>query len=173
MNNSRTETRKERYIAKMAKANILPISVASVNFDHESNIGFLARALACFGGEGLHIIGKRPTEDALRRYSGGMSNFVNIHQYSNPYDFLKYVKTNGFYLISAELTENAVDIHNFEFPAGRVMVVAGHETTGVPTDVLAASNAVIKIPLPGVGACLNTSQTANILLYEYRRQMEQ
>ena len=29
---------------------------------------------------------------------------------------------------------------------------------------------VVMIPMPGVGACLNTAQTGNIILYEYNRQ---
>jgi tRNA(Leu) C34 or U34 (ribose-2'-O)-methylase TrmL len=47
--------------------------------------------------------------------------------------------------------------------------VVGNETTGVPTQILVNSK-IIYIEMPGVGYCLNTAQTANIMLYEAVKQ---
>lgn len=172
MANARLETRKERYLAKQKTALRLPISVATVNFDYDSNVGFLARALACFGGEAINIIGRVPEYRELNRYSGGMINFVDVKQHSHPFDFLKYVRENNYYLVSAELTDTSVNLHDFKFPNNcKIMIVSGHETLGVPVDILQASDAIVKIPILGTGACLNTSQTANIMLYEVFKQL--
>ena len=49
--------------------------------------------------------------------------------------------------------------------------MVGNEQSGIPTEILKNSDKVY-IPMPGVGFCLNTSQTANIMLYEAVRQYE-
>ena len=52
-----------------------------------------------------------------------------------------------------------------------MVIVTGHETTGVPSVILHKSKPIY-IPMPGVGVCLNTSQGANVALYEYNRQLK-
>ena len=47
----------------------------------------------------------------------------------------------------------------------------GNEEVGVPPEILQSAD-VVYIPMPGVGYCLNTAQTANIILYEAVRQYE-
>jgi tRNA(Leu) C34 or U34 (ribose-2'-O)-methylase TrmL len=47
--------------------------------------------------------------------------------------------------------------------------VVGNESTGVPIEILLNSEKIY-IPMPGVGFCLNTSQAANIVLYEAVKQ---
>jgi tRNA(Leu) C34 or U34 (ribose-2'-O)-methylase TrmL len=51
-------------------------------------------------------------------------------------------------------------------------VVVGQEQSGVPVDILVNSEKVC-IPMPGAGYCLNTSQAANIFLYEATKQYAQ
>ena len=50
-------------------------------------------------------------------------------------------------------------------------LVVGHEESGIPIEILRNSE-VVNIPMPGVGYCLNTSQAANILLYEAVKQFD-
>jgi tRNA G18 (ribose-2'-O)-methylase SpoU len=51
----------------------------------------------------------------------------------------------------------------------KTCIVLGNENWGVPEEIIHNSD-VVMIPMPGIGACLNTAQTGNIILYEYNRQ---
>ena len=50
------------------------------------------------------------------------------------------------------------------------IIITGNESTGVPGDVILNSDCVV-IPNPGIAPCMNTSQAANVALYEYVRQV--
>lgn len=169
----RTETRKERYEKKALNARRFPVSLVATNFTCDGNVAYLARALACFGGNVLHIIGKIPERNELKRLSGGHSELVTIIQHKNPVDFVEYCAVNNFKVISAELSNAAINIHEYDIPLDREVVFAvGNEMDGLPTEVVLNSDTVY-IPMVGTGFCLNTSQTANILLYEYNRRVFQ
>ena len=63
-----------------------------------------------------------------------------------------------------------ITVHHFNFDS-HVALVVGNEQIGIPVEILQNSE-VVYIPMPGVGYCLNTSQTANIMLYEATKQYE-
>ena len=165
----RNQTRRERYKNKESKN--FPVEVACINFRHEPNIGYVIRAAACFGASKVNLIGCCPEPKELRELSGTTSDFVELQKFSNPHDFLNYCRTNNIYIVSAELTDNSRSLYDYRYPTDRkVCIVVGNEQTGVPTDILQHSE-VIQIPMPGLGYCLNTAQAANIMLFEYTKQM--
>jgi TrmH family RNA methyltransferase len=169
----RLETRRERYSNKSKIAKTYPVSIATTNFTYDENVAFVMRALACFGGSNIHIIGKVPKANELKRLSGGTSELINIIQHKRPEDFIAYTRKHSIYVIVAELTEEADDINSFEIPLEKEIVfVVGNEMDGIPVEISRTADKSIYIPMPGRGFCLNTSQTANILLYEYVKQKE-
>ena len=170
MTNVRLLTRRQRYDIKQNSRNALPLSMCCVNFEHDGNLGFLIRSAACFGASAVHVIGSVPTRRQLNPISGSLYDYVKIQQYKNPGHFLDYAKSNNVRLVAAEICEGsrAISSYNFDF-SSHVAVVVGNETTGVPVEILKNSD-VIHIPMPGPGYCLNTSQAANILLYEATMQ---
>jgi len=163
----RTETRDERYTKKASTAIKLPVSVAIVNFQDKLNVGLVVRAAACFGATYVHVIGSLPIYADLKYASCGTCDYVTLIKHSHPRDFLKWVRDNGAMLYAAELHESAVSIWDVEYKLDEHTVfVVGNESLGVPTDIILNSK-VIEIPMPGPGFCLNTSQVANILLFDY------
>lgn len=172
------KTRRDRYNQKIANGEVrnYPFSICAVNFQCDENIAYLIRTAACFGLQDVHVIGSLPHYEDVRRKSGTLHDFVNIHQYSNPSQFLDYARRTGMHVISVELTDNAFNIHDVNVPKlvneyGHVCFVVGNETTGVPAEISLSTPSVF-IPMPGVGACLNTSQAANIMVYEAVKQMQ-
>lgn len=153
-----------------------PISLCCVNFQCDGNLGYLLRAAACFGATSVHVIGSVPDRKTLNPSSGTLYDYVEIIQHANPRDFLDFAEREGYNIVSAEITDGAIPIstYSFDYSSHNIMVV-GNEESGVPPEILKNSDKVY-IPMPGVGYCLNTSQTANILLYEavkkYERQQE-
>ena len=164
---NRDKTRRERYDKKKQIAETYPISVAAVNFMCDGNLGYILRSAACFGAKCVHVIGAVPERSVLNASSGSLCDYVEIIQHDNPMDFLAHARQNDYKVISAELSEGAESIDSYNFNTDKhVCLVVGNEQTGVPIEILNNSEKIY-IPMPGVGYCLNTSQTANILLYEF------
>lgn len=168
-NMSRSETRIQRYTRKSESAAKFRCSIASVEFQLDINIGVIVRSAACFGAQAVHVIGHVPQRDELRSRSGSTSDYVKIIQHKNPADFLESIK--GSRLVAVELRENAKSICDYKFDMTQdTVIIAGHETSGVPEGIVNAADDLIYIPMPGIGFCLNTAMTAHIVLYEYVKQ---
>ncbi len=166
----REETRRQRYDHKLEIAKKYPVSLCAINFRIDDNLGYLVRSAACFGAERLYVVGHVPERSRIKASSGSLVDYVEIVQFSTPSEFLTEMEIEGINVISAELVEEAKPLASYTFDFSRpVCLVVGNEQIGVPTEILARSE-VIYIELAGVGYCLNTSQTANIMLYEAVKQ---
>ena len=164
-------TRRERYSEKLSRAELLPVELVAINFSFDENLGFLVRAAGCFGASCISVIGSLPDRSKIKASSGSLVDFVRFRQYTNTIGYLEDAKARGLKIVAIELCDEAVDLsdHQFDFGVHTALVV-GNEQIGIPGDVIAAADDVVKISMPGVGFCLNTSQAANIVLYEYCRQ---
>ena len=162
----REKTRRQRYDNNQKHARTFPISLCAINFMCDGNLGYLIRSAACFGAECVHVIGNLPSRKDINPASGTLYDYVKIRRYDTPQDFLDYAKSNSIQIISAEIDEIAEPLpsYNFNFDC-HITLVVGNEQTGIPVEILKVSEKVY-IPIPGIGFCLNTSQAANILLYE-------
>ena len=170
--NLRIETRKQRYDNKKRIAKSYPISLCCINFMHDGNLGYLIRSAACFGVDNIYVIGSVPDRKILNSLSGSLVDYVKITSFRNPIEFINHANAGKIRLVSAEIHECAESILSYRFNFDkRVCLVVGHEESGIPVEILRNSE-VVNIPMPGVGYCLNTSQTANILLYEAVKQFE-
>ena len=168
----REETRRQRYDKKLKTAKKYPISLCAINFRIDDNLGYLLRSAACFGAERLYVIGYVPERSSIKASSGSLIDYVEIEKFKNPSEFLTQMEIEGIQIVSAELVEGARSLCSYDFNFSRpVCLVVGNEQTGVPPEIIQRSE-VLYIDMPGVGYCLNTSQAANILLYEAVTQYE-
>lgn len=164
----RSETRKERYAKKSSIAQVLPLNFAATYFSSDGNVAYLSRALACFGGKTIHVIGKIPDKAELKRLSGGHSELVKWVSHKNPIDFVAFCRSNGIKIVAAELDDNAINIQEYSWDYNKETVVCvGNEMEGLPIEIVDSADDLVYIPMPGAGFCLNTSQTANILAFDY------
>ncbi len=168
----RGETRRERYARKEELAINLPLSLVTINFDIDDNLAFAIRTAACFGVREFYVIGRVPERKHLYAKSGSLSDYYDIRSFRNPSEFLAYSRKNNLHLISAELNDDAVSLYDYKFDFElETCIVLGHETTGVPNELIFNSD-IVYIPMPGVGFCLNTSQTGTAMVSEYYRQYQ-
>jgi tRNA G18 (ribose-2'-O)-methylase SpoU len=166
----REETRRQRYDLKLKSAKKFPISLCAINFRADDNLGYLVRSAACFGAERLYVVGHVPERSRIKASSGSLIDYVEIVRFATPRDFLAHTKSEGIQVISAELVESARPLSAYRFAFDRPLcLVVGNETSGVPAEIIQNSE-VIYIEMPGIGYCLNTAQTANILLYQAVQQ---
>ena len=169
----REETRRQRYDNKLQAAKKYPISLCAINFRIDSNLGYLIRSVACFGATRLYVVGHLPDRSQLKAPSGSLIDYVEIIQFPTPRDFLDYAKSEEIQIVSAELAEGARPLSSYSFNFNRhVCLVVGNEESGVPSEIIQNSQ-VVCVEMPGVGYCLNTAQTANLLLYEAVKQYDQ
>lgn len=166
----REETRRQRYDNKLKTAKKYPISLCAINFRVDDNLGYLVRSAACFGAERLYVVGHVPERSRIKASSGTLIDYVEIISFSTPREFMEHTLRQNMHLVVAELVEGARSLssYTFDFSRSNVLVV-GNEQIGVPAEIIHNSD-VVYIEMPGVGYCLNTSQAANILLYEGTRQ---
>lgn len=168
---SRELTRDSRIKDAIKRAKTLPVSLGCVHLLSHKNLGFLVRAAACFGAEEVLVIGSLPNQRILRKLSCGLNKYMSIKAFSNPGEFLSYTRKNNIHVVSLEITDASIDIRNYKFPKNkRVCIITGNETVGVPGEIIHHSDCVM-IPNPGIAPCMNTSQAANVALYEYVRQV--
>jgi tRNA G18 (ribose-2'-O)-methylase SpoU len=166
----RNQTRRQRYNNKINTAQKYPISIATVNFMCDENLAYVVRTAGCFGLKEVHVIGSIPEYKEMRRYSGSLNTYVETQQYKNPHDFLVAMKEKGIKIISLELCDDSSNIEEYDFDFSQpICIVTGHETTGIPVEILENSEKIY-IPMDGVGFSLNTSQAANIAVYEAVKQ---
>jgi len=169
----REETRRQRYDHKLKTAKRYPISLCAINFRVDDNLGYLLRSVACFGAERLYVIGHVPERSSLKATSGSLVDYVEIIKFSHPSEFLTQMQLEGTQLVAGEISPEAGSLFTYNFNFDRpICLVVGNEETGVPAEILRNSD-IVQIPMPGVGHCLNTSQAANILLYEAVKQYSQ
>ena len=167
----REETRAEIAEKKREESVRLPVSLGCVHLYSDGNLGFLVRAAACFGASEVLVIGSLPPYRQLRQLSCGTNKLVDIKTFKNTSEFLEYCRQNDIHVVSLELCERSVDITKYKFPKDkRVCIITGNESMGVPGDIIHNSDCVV-IPNPGIAPCMNTSQAANVALYEYVRQI--
>lgn len=166
----RQETRAERYSKKLQLAEYLPLSMVTVEFQIDVNLGTVVRSCACFGVRDLHVIGHVPDYKTLKGASGSTLDLVRVIQHSTPAGFLQWKRREKpeAQLVSLELTDEATPLHEFKLDK-ESFVVLGHETTGVPVEILHSSDRVLYIPMHGAGFCLNTGFTGHVFLYEMTR----
>lgn len=167
---TREETRRQRYDRKKKNALSLPLSIVTVNFDFNDNLAFTIRTAACYGVDNIYVIGSIPDRKYLSPRSGSLIDYVNLTSFSRPRDFVDFARENEYNIVSAELTDDSVSLFDYEFDMSKhTCLVLGHETTGVPVECILNGESIY-IPMPGVGFCLNTSQTGTAIMTEYVRQ---
>ena len=172
----RNETRRERYDRKSKTSNELPVSIGTVHFKHEVNLAYLIRAAVCFGSTDIYVIGSIPSRRLMNELSGSMFDYLQIKQFANTSSFLDFIRHDNISLISIELPEadsnfTASPLEDYQFDFSRkICAVVGNESTGVPTEILAHSDAMLYVNMYGAGYCLNTATAGSILLYEASKQ---
>lgn len=166
----RTETRRQRYEIKLPKSKRFDINYGTVNLIHEANIAHLSRSAACFGFSNLHVIGGLPERAILKPVSGSLIDYTPIRVFQSEEEYLEAIQ--GRYLVAIELCSESIPIQEFKFPKNiGIELFTGHEELGVPGVICEKADAIVHIPMPGFGFCLNTSQAANIIGYECLKQL--
>lgn len=161
---------------RLDNAKTFPISVATVNFKYEVNLAYIIRSAVCFGAEEVCVIGTHPSRKLMNELSASLFDYISIKTFSDPSNFLRYLEQDEKDLISIELPSDSFKCrslleYEFDF-SKKLCLMVGHETLGVPVEILAGSKDIVYIEMSGVGSCLNVAAACNIALYEATKQFK-
>lgn len=103
--------------------------------------------------------------------SQGSEKWMQIRTHKSSEDTCTYLKSNGFLLVAAHLSDQAVDYREIDYTQP-IALVLGTELFGVSDTTLSFVDRQISIPMMGVSQSLNVSVACAIVLYEAQRQRQ-
>ncbi len=141
------------------------------NISKAPNIGSLFRIADAFGvekiifcGQDIHL-GRRMTKT-----SRATEKVVSHDVRENTLQVVQELKSQGYAIISLEITSNSTPIHTHNFSNKLMALIIGDENHGVSNAVLECSDRVIHIEMFGHNSSMNVVQAATIALYEIIKQ---
>ena len=131
------------------------------------NLGSAIRSAVAFGVE--HIILSSDCADIYnpKTVRGAMGSLFRVHvsRVKNLHDYIDAMHSNGRKVYSAELSENAKRLGEFELSCYDAVII-GNEGHGVPMDISEHCDGAVYIPISSNTESLNASVAAAIFMWE-------
>lgn len=143
------------------------------NIRSAHNVGSVFRTSDAFKVDRVILCGicACPPSAEIHKSALGAEESVPWEYVGDTMDAVARLKAEGYTVVSAEQTENAVQLQDFvPEPHGRYAIVFGNEVDGVRQDVVDASDFAVEIPQYGTKHSLNVSVSAGVVLWQMRRQ---
>lgn len=140
--------------------------VAIENFQHDFNIGTIARNANAFNAAGIHIIGRRHWN---RRGAMKTEAYMNIFHHETVADFIDWVKQNNLKLIAIDNQKGSKKLNNAKLEKGSILVF-GNESDGLSKEMIEACREMVAIEQFGSTRSVNVGVASGILMYEFVRR---
>jgi tRNA (guanosine-2'-O-)-methyltransferase len=147
------------------------LTVFAENLHKPKNFSAMVRNCDAAGINEMHVL---PRESSLRKHwrtSQGAEKWMYIKTHSSAEEACVSLKSKGFLLVAAHLSETAVDYKDIDYTQP-IAIVLGTELFGVSETTLSFVDQQISIPMMGVTQSLNVSVACAIVLYEAQRQRQ-
>lgn len=135
------------------------------------NLGAIIRTAACFGGFAI-IIPKfkacEVNETVLHVASGG-ENYISISMVSNLLNAIIWAKESGYWVMGAEVSDEAEDINKVSFPFPLALVL-GSEWKGIRYGIRKHLDLKVRIPMNGAKLSFNVVIACAIFCHEIAKQ---
>tara|TARA_R100001039_G_C1848522_1_gene108571 strand:- start:2083 stop:2616 length:534 start_codon:yes stop_codon:yes gene_type:complete len=150
-----------------------PITLVCDNITNAPNIGSLFRTADAFGVERIIFCGSPiPKGRKMTKTSRATENIVPFDEKETILETLDQLKSENYFLISLEITNNSQEINTFRFPHNqKIALIIGDENFGISETVLTLSDAIIHINMFGQNSSMNVVQATSIALYEITKQV--
>lgn len=140
--------------------------VAIENFQHDFNIGTIARNANAFNAAGIHIIGRRHWN---RRGAMKTEAYMNIFHHETVAEFIGWAKRNNIKLIAVDNQKGSKKLNEIELEKGSILVF-GNESDGLSKEMVEACKEMVAIEQFGSTRSVNVGVASGILMYEFVRQ---
>lgn len=112
-----------------------------------------------------HLVEK--LHNQIHKVALGAEELVPWEYRENIFDLIKELKDGGFVIAALEQTTSSIPIANQQ-ASKQLALLLGTEVTGLPEDVLKATDQQFVIPMLGSKESFNVVQAAAMALYEFR-----
>lgn len=140
--------------------------VAIENFQHDFNIGTIARNANAFNAAGIHIIGRRHWN---RRGAMKTEAYMNIFHHETVMEFIDWAKQNNLKLIAIDNQKGSKKLNEVELEKGSILVF-GNESDGLSKEMVEACKEMVAIEQFGSTRSVNVGVASGILMYEFVRR---
>ena len=140
--------------------------VAIENFQHDFNIGTIARNANAFNAAGIHVIGRRHWN---RRGAMKTEAYMNIFHHETVMEFIDWAKQNNLKLIAIDNQNGSKKLNEIELEKGSILVF-GNESDGLSKEMVKACKEMVAIEQFGSTRSVNVGVASGILMYEFVRQ---
>jgi tRNA (guanosine-2'-O-)-methyltransferase len=147
------------------------LTVLAERLHKPRNFSAIIRSCDSVGINQVHAV---PGDDGLAIHwntSQGAEKWVSVQAHDNLEAACSHLHANGFQLVAAHLSDDAVDYRDIDYTLPTALVV-GTELFGVSEEALALADRQLMIPMKGMTQSLNVSVACAIVLYEAMRQRE-
>lgn len=140
------------------------------SFENATNVGHMFRLADALGVKKLILTGrtKVPPDPEISITSMGQENRINFEYYARVEEAISAVKSEGFTVLSLEVTEKSILYTDYLYP-DKVCVLLGNEVKGVYPYSLSKSDAILYLPMFGKNYSLNVHIAGAIVGYEYMK----
>lgn len=138
------------------------------------NAGALIRVADAAGATGVALSARSvdPTNPKCVRATAGSLFHLPVVEAGGTLEAVAQLRASGYRTLAADVTTDSTDLFTAErtgLLAGRIAWVFGNEAHGLPGEVLAAVDHVIRIPILGRAESLNLATAAAVCLYAKAR----
>lgn len=134
------------------------------------NIGSLFRLADAIACEKMYLCGEMeyPPNHRIHKAAVGTENWVPWEKTDSTLKTVKMLKEKGVFTIAVEQAKNSVlykDLNkdNLKFP---IAIVAGHETQGLPQEVLDEVDMIVEFPMYGINNSFNVWGSTAVIAYK-------
>lgn len=147
------------------------IIVAVWNIKNPANAGHIIRLGHNLNAKQIYFISKKSglKTSKIKKTAGFSAEQTKWEFISEP-DFFEKID-NTFELVILETCEGAENIFHTKLP-GKIILLAGNETHGLPKKIIEMSNVRVYIPMPGKCKSMNVSHAISVAGFEWFRQNE-
>jgi len=142
------------------------------NIRSHYNVGAIMRTADAAGVSRVYLCGYTPTPTdrfgravkELHKTALGAEKFLPWTHFPTTLEAIVKCREEGCVVVAVEQSEHAISLRDLVVP-DRVAYVFGSEVEGLASDIVAACDKVVFIPMLGKKESLNVSVAAGIVLY--------
>lgn len=150
-----------------------PITIVCDAIRTPENIGMCFRISESFGVQKIFLHESSPKTDnrIVKKTARNTLNEISYEHYTNFDETILKLKKEGNTIIGIEVTDESIDIQNFNFTnINKIVLLLGSERHGIKnTDLL---DATVAIPMYGRNSSINVIHSLAITLYEVTNQLK-
>ncbi|HEX8279678.1 MAG TPA: RNA methyltransferase [Segetibacter sp.] len=167
-----TFRRKERLLSVLQKRQDNLTVVLENVFDPHNETAVM-RSCDSVGIQDIYIINNRkpPRKEWGFRSGSGAKKWLTIHQFSNPDQCFKELRSKYSKILTTHLASNSVGLYDIDFTES-IALVFGNERFGVSEQTRSLADGNFVIPQCGIIQSLNISVACAVTIYEAYRQKQ-